>query len=90
MEFQCRLGTPHGEVIEGVYVAEDEARLRHDLEEKGLLVLDLRPKGALALPGLPTFRRRRRVSSIRSARPTPDAALVERLLVRLAMLKRGA
>ena len=63
MEFQCRLGTPHGEVIEGVYIAEDEARLRRDLEEKGLLVLHLRPKGALALPGLPTLGRRRRVSS---------------------------
>ena len=28
--------------------------------------------------------------ALRSARPTPDVALVERLLVRLAMLKRGA
>ena len=25
MEFQCRLGTEHGQVIEGVYVADDEA-----------------------------------------------------------------
>jgi type IV pilus assembly protein PilC len=63
MEFQCRLGTPHGEVIEGVYIAEDEVRLRRDLEEKGLFVLAIRPKGGLALPGLPTFQRRRKVAS---------------------------
>jgi type IV pilus assembly protein PilC len=63
MEFQCRLGTAHGEVVEGVYIAEDEARLRRDLEDKGLLVLAIRPKGGLALPGLPTLRRKRRVSS---------------------------
>jgi type IV pilus assembly protein PilC len=63
MEFQCRLGTAHGEIVEGVYIAEDEARLRHDLEEKGLLVLAIRPKGALVLPGLPAIRRKRKVSS---------------------------
>ncbi len=45
MEFHCRLATAHGEVIEGVYVAESEARLRHELEEKGLCVLDIRPAG---------------------------------------------
>jgi type IV pilus assembly protein PilC len=63
MEFQCRLGTAHGQIIEGVYVAENETRLRHDLEEKGLFVLAIRPKGAFALPGIPTIRRRRKVSS---------------------------
>src|SRR5262249_28161858 len=31
-----------------VYVAESETRLRHELEEKGLYVLTLRPKGAIA------------------------------------------
>jgi len=34
--------------MEGVYAAENEARLRHDLEEKGLFVLSLQPKGAIA------------------------------------------
>jgi type IV pilus assembly protein PilC len=63
MEFQCRLGTAHGEVIEGVYIADDEARLRRDLEDKGLFVLAIRPKGGLALPGLPTLRRKRRIPS---------------------------
>ena len=55
MEFRCRLGTPTGEVIEGIYVAENEARLRRDFDEKGLLVLGLRRAGGsrvgnLALP----------------------------------------
>lgn len=61
MEFHCRLGTAGGEIIEGIYVAESEARLRRDLEEKGLFVLSLQPRGAFA--GLaPAFGRRRRVS----------------------------
>ena len=41
MEFRCRLGTPGGEIIEGVYVAESEARLRREFEEKGLYVLGI-------------------------------------------------
>ena len=51
MEFQCRLASATGEIIEGVYVADSEARLRHELDEKGLFVLSLKPKGAIA--GLP-------------------------------------
>jgi type IV pilus assembly protein PilC len=54
MEFQCRLGTPQGEVVEGIYVAESEARLRHELEEKGLFVLDIRARGlgGFTIPGI--------------------------------------
>jgi type IV pilus assembly protein PilC len=48
MEFRCRLASPNGEIVEGVYVADTEARLRHDLEEKGLYVLSLQPKNAIA------------------------------------------
>src|SRR5206468_1760327 len=48
MEFRCRLASPNGEIVEGVYVAETEARLRHELEEKGLFVLSLQPKHAIA------------------------------------------
>ena len=44
MEFRCRLGTTSGEVIEGVYVAQSEAALRRELEDKGLHVLALRPR----------------------------------------------
>ena len=56
MEFRCRLGTPGGEIIEGVYVADSEARLRHEFEEKGLYVLGhsarrrRRARAAFALP----------------------------------------
>ena len=48
MEFRCRLASASGEVVEGVYIAENEARLRHELEEKGLYVLSLQPKGGFA------------------------------------------
>ena len=34
--------------MEGVYIADTEARLRHELEEKGLFVLSLQPKNAIA------------------------------------------
>src|SRR6267154_1215848 len=48
MEFRCRLASPNGEIVEVVYAAESEARLRHELEEKGLYVLSLQPKNAIA------------------------------------------
>ena len=47
MEFRCRLASPNGQIVEGVYSADTEARLRHELEEKGLFVLSLQPKGAI-------------------------------------------
>ena len=59
MEFRCRLGTPGGEVIEGVYIADSEARLRRDFEEKGLFVLSLHSRAGLAsLPGLSFARKK--------------------------------
>jgi type IV pilus assembly protein PilC len=59
MEFRCRLGTPGGEIIEGVYVAESEARLRREFEEKGLYVLGMQRAGRIALGGLALPRRSR-------------------------------
>jgi type IV pilus assembly protein PilC len=50
MEFRCRLATAGGEIIEGVYAADSEVRLRRELEEKGLYVLSLQRRGGL--PGL--------------------------------------
>ncbi len=52
MEFRCRLASPNGEIVEGVYLADNEARLRHELEEKGLLVLSLQPKHAIGVGGI--------------------------------------
>ena len=48
MEFRCRLASASGEIVEGVYVAQSEAHLRHELEEKGLHVLALRPRARWA------------------------------------------
>ena len=47
MEFRCRLGTPGGEIVEGIYVADSEDRLRRDFEEKGLYILSLQQRGGL-------------------------------------------
>jgi len=59
MEFRCRLGTPGGEIVEGVYVADSEARLRQEFEEKGLYVLAMQRAGRAALGSfkLPTRNR---------------------------------
>ena len=48
MEFRCRLGTTSGEILEGIYVAQSEAALRRELEDKGLHVLSLKPRLGLA------------------------------------------
>jgi type IV pilus assembly protein PilC len=59
MEFRCRLGTPGGEIIEGLYVAESEARLRREFEDKGLYVLGLHRAGRGRFAGLALPRRAR-------------------------------
>lgn len=56
MEFRCRLGTATGQIVEGVYVAPSEAHLRRELEDKGLHVLTLVPRGGVQ--GLSLGRRR--------------------------------
>jgi type IV pilus assembly protein PilC len=62
MEFRCRLGTPAGEIVEGVYAADSEARLRQEFEEKGLYVLAIQRAGRAAL-GSFKLPRRNRVST---------------------------
>src|SRR5215510_8272807 len=59
MEFRCRLVTPAGEIIEGVYVADNEARLRREFEDKGLYVLGIQRSGRLGLGNLALPRRSR-------------------------------
>jgi type IV pilus assembly protein PilC len=61
MEFRCRLGTPTGEIVEGVYIAQSESHLRRELEEKGLHVLALRPRGGLGLAGVSFGQRKPKV-----------------------------
>ncbi len=62
MEFQCRLSTPGGDILEGVYAAEDEVKLRRQLEGKGFYILSLRPRGLLNRPML-SLPQRQRVST---------------------------
>ena len=57
MEFRARLGTATGEIIEGIYAADSESRLRRELEEKGLFVLALQRRSGV---GLAMSRPRRR------------------------------
>jgi type IV pilus assembly protein PilC len=62
VEFRCRLGTPGGEIIEGIYAAESEARLRREFEERGLYVLGIQRAGSLSVGRL-ALPKRSRVSS---------------------------
>jgi type IV pilus assembly protein PilC len=41
------LASANGQIVEGVYAADNEAHLRHELEEKGLFVLSLQPRHAV-------------------------------------------
>jgi type IV pilus assembly protein PilC len=59
MEFRCRLGTPDGDIIESVCVADSEARLRHELEHKGMCILSLRPRRGIGAISLELPKRRR-------------------------------
>jgi type IV pilus assembly protein PilC len=62
-QFFCRLGTPTGEIVERVLVADSEGALRRELESKDYLILDLRRRSpALAALG-EALRLRGRVSA---------------------------
>jgi type IV pilus assembly protein PilC len=79
MEFRCRLASPTGQITEEVFAAESESRLRRELEERGLYVLSLRPRRAVAglALGLPS----------RAAVPTRDFLIFNQELATL--LKAG-
>ena len=61
MEFRCRVATSTGQITESTFVAENEARLRRQLEDQGLYLLDVRGGAGLGLgrlgAGLPQRRR---------------------------------
>ncbi len=48
MEFDCRVGTPEGQVLERVYEGEDLISVKGELEKEGLFVFEVRPRGFLA------------------------------------------
>src|SRR4030095_16332998 len=64
MEFQCRVATASGQIMEATYVSESEARLRMELEDKGLYLLSVQGRGGLRVGrfnlGMP---RRRRIGT---------------------------
>jgi type IV pilus assembly protein PilC len=61
MEYRCRLGTPTGQIVEEIHVSESEARLRHDLEQRGFCVLGVQARGLAGRFTLPTLAKRKRV-----------------------------
>lgn len=65
MEYRCRVATANGQVSTATYAAENEARLRMELEDKGLYLLSLQPLGGVGVGGfslrLPS--RKKKISS---------------------------
>lgn len=62
MQFQCRVGTPDGRVLDEVFTASDETSLRQDLSKRGYHLFEVRRRGLGGRRGLalPSFGRRRR------------------------------
>jgi type IV pilus assembly protein PilC len=62
MQFNCRIGTPDGRVLEEVYTASDETSLRSELGKRGYHLFEVRRSGvapSLRLPALGRMVRRR-------------------------------
>lgn len=47
-QFVCRMALPTGEIVERTIAADSETALRHELEDKDMLVLELRRQNPLA------------------------------------------
>jgi len=63
VEFRCRVATANGQVSSATYVAENEARLRLELEDKGLFLLSVQPVGSVGGFSFSLRNRRRKISS---------------------------
>jgi type IV pilus assembly protein PilC len=63
VEFRCRVATANGQVSSATYVAENEARLRLELEDKGLFLLSVQPVGSVGGFSLSLRNRKRKISS---------------------------
>ncbi len=62
MEFRCRVATATGQVSSATYVAENEARLRMELEDKGLFLLSVQPVGSVGGFSFTLRNRKRKIS----------------------------
>lgn len=63
MEFRCRVATATGQVSSATYVSENEARLRMELEDKGLFLLSVQPVGSVGGFSFTLRNRKRKISS---------------------------
>jgi type IV pilus assembly protein PilC len=61
-QFVCRMALPTGEIVEKTLDAADEAALRRELEDKDLLVLDLKKRNPVLASFSEAFRGRVRVN----------------------------
>ena len=60
-EFVCRMALPTGEIVERTVEAETEAALRRELEDKDMLVLELRRQNPVFSVVTGVFARRARI-----------------------------
>ena len=62
-QFVCRMALPTGEIVERTVVADTEAALRREFEDKDMLVLDLRRKNPIVSAIGETFSVRARIAT---------------------------
>ena len=59
MEFRCRVASATGHITESTFIADSEAQLRHELEQKGLYLLSVRGGVSLGRVRMAVPRRRK-------------------------------
>lgn len=63
MQYVCRLGTPDGQILEQRHEGSDPASLRRELEHRGFHVFAVERPGLASKLSLPSFARRRKIST---------------------------